>query len=115
MSSITASWVKCTGDNWCSLNRVNLESANHLGVYVIWQPGARVVKVGQGNIQDRLSKHRTDRKITQHGSNLRVTWAVVNPLYLDGVERYLGDTLNPIEAERFPEARPIAVNTPMVR
>ena len=41
-----------------------------------------------------------------------VTWAVVPAHQLDGVERYLADTYQPIEGDRFPDVEPLVVNLP---
>lgn len=109
------SWIKCQGDVWCSLLKVNLEKVTATGVYVIWHAGdnPRTVRVGQGNIADRLSVHRNDENITQYSEHgLYVTWASVSAKQMDGVEAYLADILNPLEGERFPEVARIAVNSP---
>ncbi len=113
MSSKTVSWVTCTDNVWCTLSKVNLSNVTQVGVYVIWQrdKDGAVVKVGQGNIKDRLTAHRNDSSITKYGE-LSVTWAVVDRQDLDGVERYLGNRYSPIVAQRFPDVPPIAVNLP---
>ncbi len=61
----TLHWVKCQGDAWCSLERLKLDSVNAEGVYLIWHAGEkpRVVRLGQGNIADRLGVHRADSQI----------------------------------------------------
>lgn len=114
---LQVSWVKCNnGQNWCPLANVNLSGINAVGVYVIWHSGnpGRVVRVGQGNIADRINNHRNSPEVTQYARNgsLHVTWASVATMYLDGVERYLADTWNPLVGDAFPDARPIAVNSP---
>jgi len=121
-------WAKCQNDAWCKLNSVDLQHG-HLngveGVYVIWhypsqdllRPSSlgepRVVYVGQGNIRERLSAHRSDDRIQSVGScTLYVTWAEVDAVKRDGVEAYLGDKLRPSDGEKFPDATPIPVNSP---
>jgi hypothetical protein len=108
-------WIKCDGNNWCPFERVNLSGVNTTGVYVIWHGGnpARTVRVGQGDIADRLTAHRNDSSVMnyrQHG--LWVTWAAVPHHQLDGVERYLSDLLKPLVGSRFPDVAPLAVNSP---
>lgn len=109
-------WVVSTTDSWLAFETFNLSSASGVGVYIIWhegQPG-RVVKVGQGDIVDRLGAHRRDNAICayrQYGK-LFVTWAILPAAQLDGVERYLGDYWTPLVGDRFPAAVPIAVNQP---
>lgn len=110
-------WIKCQGGDWCQLNTVNLDS-NNLdglnGVYVLWcgQDGL-CVKVGQGDIRDRLKKHKNDPNIQQYfKKNLLCSWAIVGSKHIDGVEKYLGERLKPIVAERFPDVAPIKVNIP---
>ncbi len=60
-------WVKCEGGGWCSLIDVNLDHT-HVdgleGVYVIWlDDDGSTVRVGQGNIRERLLAHRNDPDI----------------------------------------------------
>lgn len=111
-------WLKCTSGNWCSLERLDLSSITvKQGVYIIWYQGqqsSKVVRVGQGNIAERLSAHRNDPKILHYKSfgPLMVTWASVSSQHLDGVERYLADTWTPLVGDAFPNARPIAVSSP---
>jgi hypothetical protein len=116
-------WITCKGDGgqgtqWCPLETVDLESIGVIaGVYIIWHEGnpSRVVRVGQGApIKDRLGAHRLDREITAYGQigKLRVTWAAVPASQRDGVERYLADKWKPLVGDAFPNAVPIAVNSP---
>jgi hypothetical protein len=115
---VQVDWIKCgNGGNWCPLETLNLDSVGDVsGVYVIWHEGnpARVVRVGQGKIKDRLSAHRNDNEILQYRRNgtLRVTWASVSSNQRDGVERYLAQTWPPLVGDAFPYALPIAVNSP---
>lgn len=86
-----------------------------VGVYVIWHGGKPpdVVRVGQGNIKDRLTKHRAEKEILAYEEyGLYVTWASLEVEYLDGVEAYLAGRYSPLLGERFPDARQIAVNLP---
>lgn len=113
---VTVQWVKSQADTYLKLETFNLASASGIGVYVIWhtgQPG-RVVKVGQGEIPERLGCHRRDQEILAYRASgeLRVTWAIVPAYQLDGIERYLGDYWKPLIGDRFPDAVPIPVNSP---
>ena len=109
-------WVRCGTDRrFCSLERLNLTDTSDDGVYIVWCSGDRVVRVGQGDIRERLSEHRRDNNILRHRSRgqLLVSWASVNDPRLRGkIERYLGDTLDPIEGEKFPDVAPMQVNLP---
>ena len=109
-------WIKCTGDEWCSLTRLNLGTVSDHGVYVIWHGGnsPHVVYVGQGDVADRLLNHRKDIKITRHAQKgvLYVTWASVPVAQRDGIERYLADRYSPLEGEYHPVAVALAVNSP---
>lgn len=109
-------WRTCGGGEWCSLLRLDLSSiTDKSGVYVIWHGGdnPRVVRVGQGDIADRLGRHRADNAILKYQSlGLFVTWASVPAAQLDGVERYLADSWNPLVGDAFPDCVPIAVNQP---
>jgi len=114
------SWLKCSngGSHWCSLEDLDLDSIGSVaGIYIIWHEGSpgRVVRVGQGApIKDRLSAHRNDQEILAYKRNgtLRVTWAAVPWNQRDGVERYLADKWSPLVGDAFPDAHPIAVNSP---
>ena len=78
---INLQWIKCTGDVWCGLMSLNLESIGDVsGVYAIWHGGQNPtwVRIGSGNIKERLSAHRNDPKIIAYSSHgLLVTWATV--------------------------------------
>jgi len=111
-------WIKCVGDSWCQLNRVNLVHSHFddmEGVYVIWHAGtdAHTVRVGQGNIRERLTAHRTDVEVQAYANHgLYVTWASVTPGNRDGIEAYLAVKLTPRKGVRSPKAAPIPVNLP---
>ncbi len=111
-------WNKCQGDVWCNLNSVNLGHPHFnsmSGVYIIWHGGspAATVRVGQGNIRERLATHRTDPAIQKYKHlDLYVTWASVPKASQDGVETYLAQKLSPIVGELFPKAAPISINLP---
>jgi len=114
---INLKWMKCGSDNhYCSLENLRLEGVNEVGVYVIWHEGdpSRVVRIGQGDVGDRLSRHRNDAQILAYKKygTLRVTWAAVPAQYLNGVERYLADQWNPLVGDAFPVAVPVQVNSP---
>ena len=116
---LTLHWHRCGGHVWGSFTRVDLGGLHfngREGVYVIWRPtDRRCVRVGQGNIRERLTAHRVDREITDctpYTGELLVTWADVDWRYRDGVERYLGEVLQPIVGRRFPDVASIEVNLP---
>lgn len=115
---MTLVWKKCRGDVWCPFATVDLTHEHFRdmeGVYVIWHgsPNPKTVYVGKGNIADRIRKHRTEAKITQHlTKRLFVTWAKVAASAQDGVESYLIKALQPLENEIVPDAQPTRVNHP---
>ncbi len=80
------------------------------GVYIIWSNDT-VVRLGSGIIKDRIRDHRTNTQITKY-PDLKVTWAKVNANQMEGVEKYLAETLNPKIGDRFPDRTPIKVNLP---
>ncbi len=111
-------WAKCGDDlHWCALQHLDLTSITPaIGVYIIWHDGnpGRIVRVGQGNIANRLSAHRHDADILAyavHGT-LRVTWASAPAHRLDGIERYLAERWTPLVGDAYPDAEPIEVNSP---
>lgn len=102
-------WVKSVGGEFLDLLRLDLNSnyfsQPRFGVYVIWHTGpskAPVIRVGQGNIRDRLMAHRSDLQITQFGAagQLKVSWIIVDRGYFDGVEAFLYDYYRPLVGER---------------
>ena len=120
-SAVKLRWVKCLGDQWCPLSRVELAGVSAIGVYVIWRPKAngrfpRAVRVGQGDIGACLENDRRDRRIQSHEDNpdLCVTWAEVGgpPETREGVERYLADVLKPLVADQRQDVHPIKANPP---
>jgi hypothetical protein len=116
--NMKVNWIKCQGDVWCKLASVNLghEHFNdRIGVYIIWHGGTApaVVYVGQGNIRDRLTAHRSNPDIQQYESlGLYVTWATISQSYLDGVEAHLANKWRPKVGSNYPTANPIEVNSP---
>lgn len=116
MTELTLSWKKTSDDRWTPLEFANFTNILDIGIYIIWYGGSpsKVVRVGQGIIKDRLSNHAIDKQILTYRSYgmLYVTWASVVPQYRDGIERYLGEMWNPLVGDRFPDAYPIAVNSP---
>lgn len=115
---INLNWIKYLNGNWYELLSLDLSHPhfNNLnGVYVIWHDGAghNVVKVGQGEIRNRLSEHRSDQTILAfRNPNLFVTWAALSPELMDGIERFLSDQFNPKIGSRYPNAASIMVNLP---
>ena len=116
-------WIKCGDDkHWCRLLPLKLEDIDTLGVYVIgYQCGASIhtVYVGQGDIKDRLTSHRSgntekSKKILAYAakSTLFATWAAVGPAGRDGVERYVSDQLKPLIGSHHPDVEPIPANLP---
>ena len=109
-------WVRCKNDIWCPLFNVDLSRVNTFGVYIIWHTGspAKVVRLGQGYVADRLEKHRNDKEVTGYGmyGSLMVTWAAVSPSIVDGVERYLAEKWKPLVGMRFPDVPVVPVNSP---
>jgi len=87
-------WNKCNGDNWCPFERVELDHdlfTGMAGVYVIWYAAGsnpKAVRVGQGNIADRIAAHRRDPQIMTYATrSLYVTWAKVPAAQQNGIGR----------------------------
>jgi hypothetical protein len=114
---LNLTWIKSTANEWLWFETFDLGSVGKTtGVYVIWHGGQtpRTVRVGQGNIVDRITAHRGDQQILAYRSygGLVVTWAAVPAASLDGVERHLADQLLPLVGDRHPNVVPIPVNLP---
>lgn len=115
MESLKVYWVRLKAGGYCPFETVNLSDVSTYGVYVIWYNGkpGRVVRVGQGDVKDRITKHRSDKKVLAYqAKGLYVTWAAVVPGLVDQVERYLADHWQPLVGDAFPNVRPLAVNSP---
>jgi hypothetical protein len=123
-SKLGVSSAACGNDgHWCDFLLVDLDgdSLSKGGVYVIWSEntdGSRktAVYVGQSKpIADCLARHRDEVNITRHGCNgrvLRATWAKLAKQERGGAERYLADTLKPLEGTRWSDEAPVTVNLP---
>lgn len=95
------------------------------GVFIVRQTAGSAVIVGQGEIKDRLSALRKDGRVLCYagpGSPLLATWAIIqgmkqtSMLYstqLDGIERYLVETLKPLVGGSYPDVAPVPVPLPM--
>jgi hypothetical protein len=115
----TTTWTKSTSGDWLPFETFNVGNVSTFGVYVIWHGAGYniapwTVRVGQGNVKDRILQHRADSAILAHRAKggLWVTWAAVLPSDANGVERYLADQLRPLVGDRHPDVAPIAVNLP---
>jgi hypothetical protein len=113
---IRLQWAVADGNQWYTLEGYNFSRITAKGVYAIWhegQPG-RYVRVGQGIIGEQLTALKHDAAILSYRRNgiLRVTWAVVQGSYLQPVERYLTQTLQPLVSHRLLDIDPIRVNLP---
>lgn len=109
-------WNRSQDDRWCDLDRLNLDDVHFdqlAGVYVIWYggPNGHVVRVGQGDIRERLRAHREDPELEPYRRlGLLVSWAVVDGASRDGVELYLTEAYRPLVGQRLPQTAPITVN-----
>lgn len=111
--SPTVDWTKC-GNLYCALDDVDLSRITASGVFMIWHDGdpGRVIRVGQGEIADRIRANRNDPATTAYRASgtLRVTWAELPAAQWDGVERYLADSYHPLLGDAHPNVAPIAVD-----
>jgi hypothetical protein len=105
-------WAKAK-DGWLPLALPWPSVIDTVGVYVIWHEGnpSRVVRVGHGEIRERLHYHQEDPEVLAY-STLRVTWAAVQSDQMEGVECYLVEHWKPLVEDRPPKVVPIAVNSP---
>lgn len=107
-------WGKCNSGKWCNFVYLDLDHEifkDLNGVYIIFNEKDGVIRIGSGDIKDRITKHRNDEKITKY-KDLLVTWAKVNANQMEAVERFLADTYNAKVGDRFPDKTPIKVNLP---
>ena len=115
---MNVNWIKCEGQQWCNFKNLNLDHShfdNLVGVYIIWHgsPNAAVVRIGEGNIRERLKAHRQDPEILRYENlGLYTTWTEVSSNYRRGIERYLAEKWKPKVGTKFPEVPAIEVNSP---
>lgn len=89
----------------------NLSNIN-FGVYIIWsnsQKGITILYTGQGDIKQRLYCHNSQ---TDWGDYFPLSAAWANTFDVNGIERFLYNTLNPEITKASPRATPIPVNLP---
>ncbi|MDD5629237.1 MAG: hypothetical protein PHU21_09245, partial [Elusimicrobia bacterium] len=113
-------WGTSKDGSWSDLFALDAEDPQFKGlegVYVLWHGGSQpgMVRVGQGEIKDRIGFLRNDPavlKFREHG--LFLTWAKVDRLQREGVERFLNERLQPkLNANGpVPKSPAIAVNLP---
>jgi hypothetical protein len=110
-------WSKCAGGEWCLLNELDRAEIDHFGVFVVWRSGdlgraSVVLFVGSGPLRQQISDCRRD-PVFGAAADLRVTWAGVDPRYVDGVAAYLYQQLRPLWGE-VPRLVPVQpVNLPL--
>ncbi len=131
MKELLVNWIKKDNDmKWHNLVELEKNSLDYNGVYIIWYPKGRMLKIGSGNIKERLEKHSNEngdfyksliefnkKNNTQYKlKDLLVTFAKVNGNQMEGVEAYLADKYKALLPEetaiRFPNKEKIKVNTP---
>lgn len=117
-------WIKNNQNNeWFDFLRLNLEAPyfnNKAGVYAIWYTSpssAKVIKIGSGNISERLRDNRTNQEITKYSSmgSLKVSWVVADsdPLLPDevqGAEVFLANKYRPLVGDRFPNVVEVPIS-----
>jgi hypothetical protein len=103
----------------------NLHAMKLDGLYVIYRPGTlaappAVVRVGQGNIGDKLRSHSQDAEMRAYlsraggaGATLNVAVApIASQVIRNGAERYLTDLYRPPAGGGSPDVQPIEVTLP---
>jgi hypothetical protein len=114
-------WKKGAADDWCVLDKIDLNSLEQSGfphgVFVIWRSGiprrmSVVLYVGRGFLRRGLADCRRD-PLFRGEPGLRVTWASVEAREVDSVAAYLYQQLQPVWGDMVPAAtQPLPVNLP---
>ena len=117
-------WGDPAGDVWRPLS-TDFSDIGGTGVFIVRQADGPAVIVGQGEIKDRLSTLQRNRRVLGYdspGSPLLATWGIVQGMIqtrmlysaqLDGIERYLAETLQPLIGKSYPDVAPVPVPLPM--
>ncbi len=109
-------WQKCVGGEWCLLDRLDLAAIDAYGVFVVWRAGngraSVVLYVGSGILRREIAYCRRN-PVLGNTSDLRITWAKVDPHDADAVAAYLYQQLRPLWGE-VPRPVPVLpVNLPL--
>lgn len=121
---MNVNWVRNTQNNeWFDFLKLSLDSpyfTNKEGVYVIWYTSpstAKVVRLGSGNIAERLREHRSNQDILKYSAfgQMKVSWIVTdnNPVKesdLVGIEAFLASAYSPLIGDRYPNVIHTIVN-----
>jgi hypothetical protein len=110
-------WSKCARREWCLLDEVDLAEVDGYGVMAVWRASefgraSVMLYVGHGQLRQQMETCRRD-PVFRTSSNLRVTWARVDPRDADGVAAYLYQQLRPLWGEVVHEEAPRPVNLPL--
>lgn len=117
---LKAIWLKNTRNNeWFDFLRLNLDSTyfqqGKKGVFMIWNAGGRVIKIGSGNLLDQLKNLKSNPLILDYSKNgpLKISWVAVNGVLKEeqmaGVEAFLQTSYSPALGEKS-HAAPIPIN-----
>ena len=108
-------WHKSIGGEWCLLDALDLAAIDAYGVFVVWRTGngraSQVLYIGSGVLRHEIANCRR-APILGGASDLRITWAKVDPHDVDAVAAYLYQQLRPLWGE-VPRPVPVLpVNLP---
>jgi len=114
---MTLEWMKCKGDVWCELFKLDL---NHSlldlgGVFIIFGGNGTddIIYVGHGNVKSELNRLSKDAAIAAFQSHgCFVTWAKAGVLTQSGIENYLFNKLKPKLNQKAAKSIPVSVNLP---
>lgn len=108
-------WVKGR-DGWLQADAINLQDKgldDAVGIYVIWSNKA-TIKIGSGRIRDELAKLKASKDVTKY-QDLMVSWCIVEPEFIEGIQNYLIKTLKPVISGGETAGIAISVNKPLDR
>jgi hypothetical protein len=98
------------------LRALDLADVAGSGVFVVWHGGLRprVIRVGCGDVAQRLAAFRDDSKMMAYGhfGPLQVAWADVPEARARGVAKFLASRLRPMHADPLAAVTAIPVTLP---
>ncbi len=98
------------------LDALDLARIDAHGVFVVWRPGngraSVVLYVGHGALRHEIAGCRRN-PILGDVSDLRITWAEVDPRDVDAVAAYLYQQLRPLWGEVARPVPVVPVNLPL--
>jgi hypothetical protein len=112
-------WKTLDSHNWTSFVDLDLQDSRLegvTGIFFIWSrdlPYPQSIRIGQGNIRDRLIEMRNDPEVMAYqDKHPYVAWCSPPQSQIDGIITFMYQERPPLVPAPYPQAAPIVANTP---